>query len=227
MLLGEGILLKVCRKAKKPRKFFLFHDILVYGSIILEKTKYTNQQIIPLIDVRIDNYPDDEIYQNAWILKAPKKSFVICANTPKEKEEWMSHIEAAIKELIKKGQRGNVAEHAAMMVPDSEATECMHCKKTKFTTFNRRHHCRKCGHVVCGGCSNYFVVIPGRRQGRERVCYTCYKDVTSNVSGSGNLDDSGEAAGIGDAAVSGMNSANFDSDQCDDSDTSDSEVDTD
>jgi len=39
VLVGEGVLIKMCRKKPKPRQFFLFNDILVYGNIIINKKK--------------------------------------------------------------------------------------------------------------------------------------------------------------------------------------------
>ena len=39
VLVGEGVLTKMCRKKPKPRQFFLFNDILVYGNIVLNKKK--------------------------------------------------------------------------------------------------------------------------------------------------------------------------------------------
>lgn len=39
VLVGEGILIKMCRKKPKPRQFFLFNDILVYGNILISKKK--------------------------------------------------------------------------------------------------------------------------------------------------------------------------------------------
>ena len=37
---------------------------------------------------------------------------------------------------------------------DSESDSCRVCEKT-FGVFRRRHHCRKCGRLVCGNCSKY------------------------------------------------------------------------
>ena len=39
VLVGEGVLTKLCRKKAKPRQFFLFNDILVYGNIVIDKKK--------------------------------------------------------------------------------------------------------------------------------------------------------------------------------------------
>lgn len=39
VLVGEGILTKMCRKKPKPRQFFLFNDVLVYGNILINKKK--------------------------------------------------------------------------------------------------------------------------------------------------------------------------------------------
>ncbi|KAI5851542.1 FYVE zinc finger-domain-containing protein [Morchella snyderi] len=43
--------------------------------------------------------------------------------------------------------------------PDSSASNCPICS-CGFTFFNRRHHCRKCGRVVCQGCSPHRITIP-------------------------------------------------------------------
>ncbi|KAI1338640.1 FYVE-domain-containing protein [Xylariaceae sp. FL0016] len=43
--------------------------------------------------------------------------------------------------------------------PDAEATLCPICH-TQFSIFVRKHHCRKCGRVVCSSCSPHRIVIP-------------------------------------------------------------------
>ncbi|KAK6340387.1 hypothetical protein TWF730_002146 [Orbilia blumenaviensis] len=43
--------------------------------------------------------------------------------------------------------------------PDSEVTSCPICR-TGFSFFYRKHHCRKCGRVVCAPCSPHRIAIP-------------------------------------------------------------------
>lgn len=40
--------------------------------------------------------------------------------------------------------------------PDEDASSCYICD-SHFTVFNRRHHCRKCGKIVCAECSGQQV----------------------------------------------------------------------
>ena len=43
--------------------------------------------------------------------------------------------------------------------PDSEVSVCPICSR-QFTFWFRKHHCRKCGRVVCASCSPHRITIP-------------------------------------------------------------------
>ncbi|KAK2787504.1 hypothetical protein FQN52_007222 [Onygenales sp. PD_12] len=43
--------------------------------------------------------------------------------------------------------------------PDSEVSKCPICS-TPFSFWYRKHHCRKCGRVVCASCSPHRITIP-------------------------------------------------------------------
>jgi len=179
ILVGEGILIKACKKDNKARQFFLFNDILVYGSILIHKKRYNQQHIIPLEEVSIKELPDYEgtDQQNGWQIMAGAKSFVVYAATPNERREWIHHIRECSKELRKSLPPTTEAEsitHAPVWEPDSSTTTCLVCRETQFSIINRRHHCRKCGKVVCGACSSHKFLLPKISSRPLRVCTPCF-----------------------------------------------------
>nr|XP_053652901.1 uncharacterized protein LOC128702615 [Cherax quadricarinatus] len=78
--------------------------------------------------------------------KSPKK-FVMPAQPPK-RHEW---------------------------VPDAEVRKCPICDTAIFSMFCRRHHCRRCGRVVCGSCSQHKTAVQGYDDLFVRVCSECYQ----------------------------------------------------
>ncbi|XP_068437134.1 zinc finger FYVE domain-containing protein 26 isoform X2 [Clinocottus analis] len=60
-------------------------------------------------------------------------------------------------------------------VPDTKQDVCMVCRRERFTMFNRRHHCRRCGRLVCHSCSEHKMSIEGCPGDEDvRVCDQCY-----------------------------------------------------
>lgn len=181
VLVGEGVLKKMCRKKLKPRQMFLFNDILVYGSIVIRNKKYNRQHIIPLENVKIEVLPDDDDQEikYGWLIRTPIKSFAVYAASLNEKREWINHINMCIKELLDKTGNQPISEHAAVWIPDKASDVCMHCSKTSFNVINRKHHCRNCGKIVCGACSKNSYLILNISTKPSRVCDTCFVELTN------------------------------------------------
>uniref|UniRef100_A0A3B5KZW3 Zinc finger FYVE domain-containing protein 26 n=1 Tax=Xiphophorus couchianus TaxID=32473 RepID=A0A3B5KZW3_9TELE len=55
-------------------------------------------------------------------------------------------------------------------IPDTRHDLCMVCQRERFTMFNRRHHCRRCGRLVCSACSERKMLLDGRPGEEVRVC---------------------------------------------------------
>lgn len=61
-------------------------------------------------------------------------------------------------------------------IRDEEASYCMCCKRACFTMLTRRHHCRRCGRVVCHVCSTKRLQIPNMYADVPvRVCVDCFR----------------------------------------------------
>ncbi|XP_064556373.1 pleckstrin homology domain-containing family F member 1 homolog isoform X8 [Drosophila montana] len=216
VLVGEGVLTKMCRKRPKSRQFFLFNDILVYGNIVIGKKKYNKQHIMPLEEVSLESIPDNQQYRNGWYIRTTTKSFVVYAATSTEKQEWMAHINKCVEDLLRKSGKKPVENHAAVWVPDAEASICMHCKKTQFTFVQRRHHCRNCGAVVCAGCSSKKFLLPQQSGKALRVCDACYERLR-HTPASGDPDPDADADAT-ERSAGKLNASGADSSNDDDTD---------
>jgi len=58
-------------------------------------------------------------------------------------------------------------------LPDDRLAQCTLCC-SKFTFFKRRHHCRLCGELYCGSCSDRKQSIHRFKLYEVRVCNVCY-----------------------------------------------------
>ncbi|EDV28816.1 uncharacterized protein TRIADDRAFT_52065 [Trichoplax adhaerens] len=58
-------------------------------------------------------------------------------------------------------------------VPDAAVVSCAVCSEY-FSMFNRRHHCRRCGRVVCDDCSRRRCIVSIYGTQPVRTCDQCY-----------------------------------------------------
>ncbi|NP_956634.1 pleckstrin homology domain-containing family F member 1 [Danio rerio] len=182
-LVGEGCLQKLCRRGPQPRVFYLFNDILVYGSIMLHGRWNNKQNIIPLEEVQQEDLEDGMAMANQWLIRTPRKSFYVSAESPEEKIAWMGHIEQYRTLHVKnKGLPAKKSgdDFATPWIPDVASAICMRCSK-RFTVANRRHHCRRCGYIVCQACSKGRAVLPHISNRPVRVCRNCKNDMTDGM----------------------------------------------
>jgi len=181
MFIMKGELWKVCRGKNKKYMFFLFNDLLIYANPQGKYYKFHNK-----LEINSSFHPeivDEEGYPPHSIqINSSTKSFVVFADHQEECLRWlksMQDIREQQEEREKK--RGDYArdddiKKAPVMVPDHFFEHCQVCS-SKFTFVKRRHHCRICGKVVCGNCSNGK--LPGLKDKLMRACDQCMKEAMS------------------------------------------------
>nr|ACF15218.1 hypothetical protein [Myxobolus cerebralis] len=185
-LIGEGNLYKVCRKQNQKRRIMLFDDKLVVAAYQGgSKKKLKTPLIVPLHQLYVSEEP---AFPYAFQIKTSQKSFSMIAPSQEDKTQWMKHLhEHATYARDRHVNSGN-CESAAVWVSDTKANRCMHCFNYEFSLVKRKHHCRKCGIVVCAPCSTRKIVIENISDDPSRVCDSCYfkslqgSDNTTNLS---------------------------------------------
>lgn len=82
-------------------------------------------------------------------------------------------------------RKKNKKKNAAFVVPatvppkeqwvaDADVSQCPCCQTVQFSMFDRRHHCRRCGRVVCSHCSPHRKIVEGYGDVPVRTCVDCF-----------------------------------------------------
>ncbi|KAL1958800.1 hypothetical protein VTO42DRAFT_3637 [Malbranchea cinnamomea] len=96
--------------------------------------------------------------------------------------------------------------------PDSEVSKCPICGIT-FNFWYRKHHCRKCGRVVCASCSPHRITIPRqfivRPPESQRSLSMIIQPNPSSSQVINLIDDEGEGDGMSAASPRGARTSGF------------------
>lgn len=68
-----------------------------------------------------------------------------------------------------------------LWVADVDVKQCPCCQTIQFSMFDRRHHCRRCGRVVCAHCSPHRRLIDGYGDVPVRTCVDCYSTLQDRL----------------------------------------------
>jgi hypothetical protein len=185
VFLLESLFLKESKKQPKLRHFFLFNDILMYAKkCAIYSNKLTSQHILSLVGMQIKPFVSADSYiYNGFFIMTPQKSFAVYANSAREKNEWITrlteYINSAQPDVNKHVVIGQSEYLAPLFIPFAKVSNCMVCKH-KFNVLFRKHHCKKCGHVVCDECSKFRYILKQMSADEpKRVCATCSEMIRS------------------------------------------------
>lgn len=175
-LVREGELRRRTRHGLRPFVFHLLTDLLLYS----ERAAGGRLRLHRRIELRtcvVTDRPHSDDEPHPFMVHSSEKSFVVSCASEQEKAEWLADVAAALSDAVGRADEEAAAGAAAPVWQSSKGTHCSRCF-TRFTAIRRRHHCRKCGSLVCGACAT------GRRVVRAvdprqtvRVCDRCLDTV--------------------------------------------------
>ncbi|CAG4931957.1 unnamed protein product [Parnassius apollo] len=122
--------------------------------------------------------------EKALDMKNPRN---VCPSPPKPWDDSLLqsidsiNLEAASKPFMMPEQ----VPTKEQWVEDYTTDRCMMCKISIFSMIIRRHHCRRCGRLVCHACSRHRMHVPTYPSGvKFRVCDDCYTQTMTRRSNS-------------------------------------------
>ena len=97
-LVFQGRLNKVCRNGWKSRQFFLFNDLLAYGTP-LTAARYTNMRSLPLAGMEV-SLADDSYAEFGIQITTAQKSFLVLAADDADRNMWLTEVRCTGEAIV-------------------------------------------------------------------------------------------------------------------------------
>ncbi|XP_061745207.1 FYVE, RhoGEF and PH domain-containing protein 1 isoform X2 [Nerophis ophidion] len=197
-LIKEGHILKLSNKngTSQDRYLILFNDRLLY---CVPKLRLIGQKYGVRARIDVDGMELKEMSSAAapltFLVSGKQRSLELQARTEEDKKDWIHAIQATIHRhehtmdtfrQLTSSLRDDEAtpphspscaelgKRAPTPIREKEVTLCMKCQEAFNAITRRRHHCKACGHVVCGKCSEFRARLSYDNNRTNRVCVDCY-----------------------------------------------------
>ncbi|PIO38904.1 hypothetical protein AB205_0218490 [Aquarana catesbeiana] len=203
-LIKEGHILKLSAKngTTQDRYLILFNDRLLYcvPKLRLIGQKYSVRARIDVDGMELKHSSSPNLTRT-FLVSGKQRSLELQARTEEEKKEWIQAIEATMSrheqtveqfKLLNSSHREDeetppnspntdLGKRAPTPIREKEVTMCMKCQEAFNSITKRRHHCKACGHVVCGKCSEFRARLVYDNNRTNRVCVDCYTALHGSV----------------------------------------------
>ncbi|XP_028820761.1 FYVE, RhoGEF and PH domain-containing protein 1 isoform X2 [Denticeps clupeoides] len=197
-LIKEGHILKLSAKngTSQDRYLILFNDRLLY---CVPKLRLIGQKFGVRARIDVDGMELKETSSmnmpRTFLVSGKQRSLELQARTEEEKKDWIQAIQATIQRheqtletfrMVNWSCRDEdytppnspncteLGKRAPTPIREKEVTLCMKCQEPFNSITKRRHHCKACGHVVCGKCSEFRARLLYDNNRANRVCIDCY-----------------------------------------------------
>ena len=97
--------------------------------------------------------------------------------TNKDGVRPLGSVSAELRQSLEDGAISQKKERRPLWLEDKDHPFCRNCQK-EFGSLTRRHHCRLCGGIFCGKCSNQKLPLPELGYDEAvRVCNPCFNRI--------------------------------------------------
>nr|AAH04838.1 Fgd1 protein [Mus musculus]ABK42198.1 faciogenital dysplasia protein 1B [synthetic construct] len=196
-LIKEGHILKLSAKngTTQDRYLILFNDRLLY---CVPRLRLLGQKFSVRARIDVDGMELKESSNlnmpRTFLVSGKQRSLELQARTEEEKKDWVQAINSTLLKheqtletfkLLNSTNRDDedtppnspnvdLGKRAPTPIREKEVTMCMRCQEPFNSITKRRHHCKACGHVVCGKCSEFRARLIYDNNRSNRVCTDCY-----------------------------------------------------
>ncbi|XP_037368244.1 LOW QUALITY PROTEIN: FYVE, RhoGEF and PH domain-containing protein 1 [Talpa occidentalis] len=196
-LIKEGHILKLSAKngTTQDRYLILFNDRLLY---CVPRLRLLGQKFSVRARIDVDGMELKESSNlnlpRTFLVSGKQRSLELQARTEEEKKDWVQAINSTLIKheqtletfkLLNSTNREDedtppnspnvdLGKRAPTPIREKEVTMCMRCQEPFNSITKRRHHCKACGHVVCGKCSEFRARLIYDNNRSNRVCTDCY-----------------------------------------------------
>ncbi|KAJ6655346.1 hypothetical protein lerEdw1_005538, partial [Lerista edwardsae] len=198
-LIKEGHILKLSAKngTTQDRYLILFNDRLLY---CVPKLRLIGQKFGVRARIDVEGMELKETSSlnvpRTFLVSGKQRSLELQARTEEEKRDWIQVL-AVFPHMSHNIGRGlgfhfrtgseiylgcELGRRAPTPIREKEVTLCMQCKEPFNALTKRRHHCRACGHVVCGKCSEFRARLMYDNNRPNRVCTDCYTTLQGSLA---------------------------------------------
>lgn len=172
--LGALILEAIPKTTVTQLEHLLSQPLLIIEQLLMNSQIGLATDLVKLVRV---NGPDEDVEEiNKILLRYATKALAlglpeIPSSPAREKE--------TAQQVAKKKKTGAfvlpaTAPPKEQWVADADVDQCPCCQTVQFSMFDRRHHCRRCGRVVCAHCSPHRRLVDGYGDVPVRTCVDCH-----------------------------------------------------
>ncbi|XP_068442230.1 FYVE, RhoGEF and PH domain-containing protein 4-like [Clinocottus analis] len=193
--LREGRLLKLAARntSAMERHLFLFNNFLLCCT---PKFSLVGQRFTVRCRIGVDgmqvHQTTNEDHPHTFQVSGKEKTLELQTSSEQDRDNWIKAIQEAIdvflknhetfkpacKELNVEESTEELGRRAPRWIRDNEVTVCMKCQEAFNALTRRRHHCRACGCVVCGKCSDNKAALEYDGNKLNKVCKACFSILT-------------------------------------------------